>query len=48
MKVGSTKVLGNMTVTIPKVVRAALNLKPGDYLEWHTTNQEIIVRRKME
>jgi AbrB family looped-hinge helix DNA binding protein len=47
MKLGQTKVLGNMTVTVPKVVREALNLKAGDYLEWHVVNQEVIVRRRL-
>jgi bifunctional DNA-binding transcriptional regulator/antitoxin component of YhaV-PrlF toxin-antitoxin module len=44
-KIAQTKVLGNMTATVPKSVALALDLKVGDHLEWHIKDGKIIVRK---
>ena len=44
-KIAQTKVLGNMTATVPKPVILALVLKAGDHLEWHVKDGEIIIRK---
>lgn len=44
-KIAQTKVLGNMTATVPKPVILALDLKVGDYLEWYVKDGKIIVKK---
>lgn len=45
LKIAETKVSNQMTTFIPKPVRVALSLKPGDLLEWYVEGDEVKVRR---
>lgn len=39
-----TKLSKNLT-TVPEPVRNYLELEPGDHVEWHIEEEEIIVRK---
>jgi len=46
MKVGESKVTSKYLVVLPKAIRLALNLKRGDYVEWHIEGDKVVVRKK--
>lgn len=43
MKIGESKISQRGSTVLPKAVREALNVKDGDYVEWH-----IVPRREGE
>jgi len=47
-KVSSTKVMKKYIVTIPKAIRIALDLKPGDFIDWFIDEDKVIVRKSGE
>jgi AbrB family looped-hinge helix DNA binding protein len=45
VKVAETKVYRNNKTSIPSAIMEALNLKVGDFVEWHIENEKIILRK---
>ena len=46
MKIDESKISQRGSTVIPTAIRTALNLKEGDYMEWHILNQHIEVKKK--
>ncbi|MCR6691416.1 MAG: AbrB/MazE/SpoVT family DNA-binding domain-containing protein [archaeon YNP-LCB-003-016] len=44
-RLASTKLMKKLVVTVPKVVREMLDLKPGDYVDWSIEDSKIIVTK---
>ena len=45
MKISKTKISKSLQVLVPKAVRVALSLFPGDHLEWLIEDEEVKVRK---
>ncbi|MDI9609734.1 MAG: AbrB/MazE/SpoVT family DNA-binding domain-containing protein [Archaeoglobales archaeon] len=46
MKVASSKVMKKNIISLPKIVREVLELKPGDYVEWFIENKKVVLRKE--
>jgi AbrB family looped-hinge helix DNA binding protein len=44
-KLASTKFMSKFIVTVPKVVREMLDLKPGDYINWFLDGDKIVIAK---
>jgi len=47
MKVGESKVSQRGSVVVLKAIREALEIQEGDFLEWHITDQTVVVQKKV-
>jgi len=48
MKIAVSKVMNKNIIALPKAVREALDVKPGDYIEWTIENDKVIVRKMVK
>lgn len=47
-KIASSKIMKKYIISIPKAVREALDIKPGDYIEWFVDGDKITIKKKRE
>lgn len=46
MKVAETKISPRSQTVVPPAIRTALKVEAGDYIEWHITNQTVVVSKR--
>lgn len=45
MKVKRTKITDANLTTVPAVIRTALKVEAGDFVEWYIEHDEVVVRK---
>ena len=48
MRIATTKVMNKNITALPKAVREALNIKPGDYIVWAIEDNKVIIRKMVK
>lgn len=47
-KIASSKVMKKYIINIPKAVREALDVRPGDYIDWFVDGDKIVIKKRSE
>ncbi len=47
-KIASSKIMKKYIINIPKAVREALDIKPGDYIDWFVNGDRITIKKRRE
>ncbi len=45
-RVATSKVMRKFLISLPKAVREALDVKPGEYIDWYIENDKIVVVKR--
>jgi len=47
-KIATSKVMRKFLISLPKAVREALDIKPGEYIDWYIEGDKIVVKKRSE